>query len=331
MGMKRGKRYRDVRRRNFGFGRKLRYACHKAVDWFYGNDKHLSTRYTHKRRVLVFTDFCYRCSVTDARDIDLDLMEQFGDYVRARLEGGYEWPDGSIDSEIRVSYAQNLISTVNTVMRILRGDYVLRISPSGSVCRQRSFTRSRPVDFVPSDVLAAVDELNSSGLNKSAALTLMAYAWGTRVREALLQDLKRMFREIALTGSAAILEGCKGGRSSAERTVFAGPLQIYALEVAMNARPTESRNLLSEDDTVRSVVDGELRRGRSIIKKHSIISYRELRSAFAVGMYETLTGGCNPLHGRLPERDLDRAARAEISRMLGHKRIRISNSYIGGY
>lgn len=331
MGIKRYKRRRDVKRRNFGFGRKLRFACHKAIDWFYGKGGHLSTRYTHKRRVLVFTDFCYRCSVTDARDIDDNLMELFAKYLRARLDDVYEWPDGSIDSTIQVSYAQNLISTVNTTMRILRGDYALRISPSSSVCRQRSFTRSRPVDFVPSDVLAAVDELESLGMKKCAAVTLMAYAWGTRVREALLQDLRRMYREISKTGHAAILEGCKGGRSSTDRTVPAGPLQLYALEVAMAARPSESRNLLSETDTVRSVIDGELNRGRPIIKGHSIVSYRELRSAFAVGMYQTLTGGCNPLHGRLPEKDLDRAARAEVSRMLGHKRIQISNSYIGGY
>lgn len=325
------KDFRDKESRNFGFGRKFQYASHKAIDWFYGEHDHQSTRHTHKRRIHVFTEFCYRNFITDVREIDIDFVEHFGCYVRGRIHGEYEWPDATVDSQISVSYAQNLISTVNTVLRIMRGDYDLKISPSDSVNETRTFTRQNPVEAQESDVLNAANQLLSLNMPVAAAVTLLAYAWGMRVREALLQDLNRMKREIAKTGSAAILEGCKGGRKSLDRTIVAGPLQLYALEIAMRARPTGSRNLLSETDTIRSVRNRELGRGRRILKQNLINSYRDLRAAFALEVYAKLTGGFNPMQGRLPERDIDRMARAEVSRMLGHNRLQVVNSYIGGY
>jgi len=115
------------------------------------------------------------------------------------------------------------------------------------------------------------------------------------------------------------------------RVIEAGEFQRYALEFALAARPDGSRCLLSKTDTVISFYRTTLNRCRRLLLKCGIPSYRELRAGFAQDIYEEIVRGPSPLRGPIRDRVLDRHAREEVARQLGHARWQVAASYIGGY
>jgi hypothetical protein len=159
---------------------------------------------------------------------------------------------------------------------------------------------------------------------------VLARAWGMRVREAILQDLDRMKREIEKTGEAAILEGCKGGRKIKDRTIKVNELRLEALIYAIEVRPQGSKNLLSETDTVKAFLLRELNPCRCILKNSGVPSFQELRAGFAQDIYEEILEGPSPLRQPIRDKIMDRIAREEVSRQLGHNRISVASAYVGG-
>jgi hypothetical protein len=329
-GCRSAKRRRPDYRRNFSYGKNLSEAIHKALDQHYGRDSHFNTRATHKRRSAVFVSFCKHHGMTDARKIDREFILQFGAYIKARLSGDYEWPDGDVDEQISVAYAHHAISTVNIIARAFRGDDALKVSAREilGVCRQSVRTKDIQADVV--DAMYAVNLAIAAGFERGAALILLARAWGMRVRECILQDLDRMKREIESTGEVAILEGCKGGRRAKNRTIKANELRMEALSYAIEVRPEGSRNLLSETDTVKSFLRTEINPCRQFLRSSGIPHFMELRAGFAQDIYEEVMGGPSPLKGPIRDKVMDRIAREEVSRRLGHNRVSVASAYVGG-
>ncbi|WP_417521974.1 integrase [Marinobacter sp.] len=315
---------------NFGKGRQLGYAVKQALDEYYSSVSHYNTRATHKQRAATFVQFCRRHGVKDARDIDREFVLSFGGYVRQRVGGEFLWPDGVVDVQVSVAYAHNLISTVNVIMRAFRGDNALKISGKEvlGVCRKSVRTREIQADVV--DAKDAADRAIVAGFERGSAVILLARAWGMRVREAVLQDLDRMTLEIEKYGEAAILEGCKGGRMSLDRTIRANEFRLEALRFAIEVRPKGSKNLLSETGTVKSFLLQELNPCRLILKKAGVPTFQELRAGFAQDVYEEVIEGPSPLKQPIRDQIMDRIAREEVSRQLGHNRIGVASSYIGG-
>lgn len=332
--VKRGRRSakpkKPAYKRNYSCGKKLSEAIHKALDQHYGPESHFNSRATHKRRGAVFVRYCKRCGMNDARKIDREFILQFGAYIKARLNGGYDWADGAVDEQISVAYAHNSISTVNTIMRAFRGDDALKVSAREilGVCRQSVRTTEIQADVL--DTKYAANLAIAAGFERGAAVILLARAWGMRVRECILQDLDRMKREIEATGKAAILEGCKGGRKSKDRTIKANEFRMEALRYAIEVRPEGSRNLLSETDTVKSFLLNGVNPCRQFLQSSGIPHFMELRAGFAQDVYEEVMGGPSPLKAPIRDKVMDRIARAEVSRQLGHNRISVASSYIGG-
>jgi len=316
--------------RNYGRGKKLAAAVHGALDGYYSRSSHFNTRTTHKRRAVVFVQYCQQHQVRDARDIDRPFVLQFGEYIKSRIDGDHQWPDGAVDGQISVAYAHNVISTANIVMKAFRGDNALKVSAKDvlGICRKQVRTREIQADVV--DAKFAADEAIAAGFERGAAVIMVARAWGLRVREAILQDLDRMMREIEKTGQAAVLEGCKGGRRSKNRTIKISELRLEALTYAIEVRPQGSKNLLSEADSVKTFLLRELNPCRSILKKAGVPTFQELRAGFAQDVYEEILKGPSPLKQAIRDKILDRIARGEVSRQLGHNRIRVASSYIGG-
>ncbi|MCK7545910.1 integrase domain-containing protein [Marinobacter bryozoorum] len=329
-GRRSAKRKKPAYKRNYNCGKKLSEAIHKALDQHYGSDSHFNTRATHKRRASVFVRYCKRCGMNDARRIDQEFILQFGAYIRARLNDDYEWPDGHVDEQISVAYAHNAISTVNTVMRAFRGDDALKVSGREvlGVCRQSVRTKEIEADVL--DTKHAADLAIAAGFERGAAVILLARAWGMRVRECILQDLDRMKREIEATGEAAILRGCKGGRKATDRTIKASEFRMEALRYAIEVRPEGSRNLLSETDTVKSFLLNNVNPCRQFLQSSGIPHFMELRAGFAQDIYEEVMGGPSPLKEPIRDKVMDRIARAEVARQLGHNRVSVASSYVGG-
>ena len=329
-GRRSSRKKRPSSKGNFGKGRQLGYAVKQALDDYYSRVSHYSTRATHKKRALTFVHFCRRRGVEDARDIDREFVMSFGQYVRQRIGGEYLWPDGAVDAQLSVAYAHNMISTANVIMRAFRGDNALKISGKEvlGVCRKSVRTREIQADVV--DAKDAADRAIVAGFERGSAVILMARAWGMRVREAILADLDRMMREIKKTGEAAILEGCKGGRKSRDRRIQTNEFRMEALRFAIEVRPKGSKNLLSETDTVKRFLLREINPCRLILKRAGVPTFQELRAGFAQDIYEEILEGPSPLKQPIRDKVMDRIARAEVSRQLGHNRISVASSYIGG-
>ncbi|SDR79982.1 hypothetical protein SAMN05216271_0428 [Halopseudomonas sabulinigri] len=317
-------------KRNFGFGRQLRYAMSQAVNSFYGERDHYSTRRTHNYRLRIFARFCRKNGLVDARLITQSTLDLYGEYLRDRLQGDFVWPDGIVDKRISIAYAHNLISTANTVLFAMRRNSKIELSALRVLNKSRSHVRKEPANADQAAVYQAVARMLIQGDRRGAAVVLLARHWGMRAQEATLQDLQRMHCEVITTGGACILEGCKGGRKSKDRWLSATPERIESLEFALGTRPIGSRCLLAKTETVKTFYQRELNRCRRVLHSFDIISYRELRAAFAADVYESATG-TQPMSGRNVPRELDRKAREEVARVLGHGRVEISSCYVGGY
>lgn len=329
--MKGKKKIPRHRKRNYGFGKMLAFAMKMALDIFYGQHDHYGTRRSHKIRIRIFAEFCRRNDVRDARAIDHEIVTAYGQYLRHRLKKPYEWPDGKTDKRVSVDYAHNLISTINTTLFAMRGNDELKLSARKALGVARSNVRKTEIEADIADTKTAADRMIAKGMGRGAAVVLLARAFGLRVQEAVLQDLDRMRREVEKTGSAAILEGTKGGRKCRSRTIKAGTFQREALEFALSVRPTESQCMLSTTDNVIRFYRTILNRCRRILRECGIPSYRELRAGFAQQVYEDIVRGPSPLRGPIRDRVLDRIAREEVARQLGHARFQVASSYIGGY
>lgn len=315
---------------NFGYGRQLRYALCQALTAFYGDKNHYGTRRAHQYRVRIFARYCMRQGVFDARLITQSVLDAYGRYLKARLQGEYVWPDGAIDKPISVAYAHNLVSTANTALYAMRGDMKAEISALQALAAKRKFVREIPAQADQRSVTQAAARMVSAGDRRGAAVVLLARCWGMRAQEAMLQDLQRMQREILETGRAWILEGCKGGRKSPDRWILSTPQRLEALGFALHTRPIGSRCLLDKTETVKVFYQRELNRCRRVLRSFGVVSYRELRAAFAADVYQSITGVL-PMSGVHVPRDLDKKARAEVARVLGHGRIQVSSGYVGGY
>ncbi|WGZ93048.1 MAG: hypothetical protein QJT81_14615 [Candidatus Thiothrix putei] len=86
-----------------------------------------------------------------------------------------------------VSYAQNLLSSVNTTLACLRGDE----SPSGMVGERSHVRTVAPDGLDRTEVRNASENMRHAGLERAAAVTELAREFGLREREAILGNLER--------------------------------------------------------------------------------------------------------------------------------------------
>jgi hypothetical protein len=156
-----------------------------------------------------------------------------------------------------------------------------------------------------------------------------------RLRETILADLPRLIREADKLGRINIQDGTKGGRrgASAHRWIKVDGHIRDALRFATNVSPKGSRNMISPTESYADVLQRVAGAARGVLHKHAVKGFHELRAAYACERYEQITqhpapangGRCHAVNPRL-----DREARIRISYELGHGRIDVAASYIGG-
>jgi hypothetical protein len=96
--------------RNFGYGKQLDWAGHQALLDLYGRG-HYATVATHARRWSRFCDWAMaEHGIRDARHIDQNVIEDYAAPCKAQVN----------EESLSVSYAQNLLSTLNTALEALR-------------------------------------------------------------------------------------------------------------------------------------------------------------------------------------------------------------------
>lgn len=304
--------------RNFGFGKQLTFAGKNALkDRFVAG--HYSTVASHSSRWNQFAQWSKDHGVRDARDITRELIEAYGRDLKGQV----------IEEEMKVAYAQNMLSTVNVVLSQMRGDADVKVSPSDLVGKRSTVRTDAPIWMDRNNVQQIQNNLIARGNLITAAMGGLARDLGMRFREASLFDPRAGLREAERTGKITVSEGVKGGGNVREVPITS-QRQIESLRTAANAMGSQ-KNMMAE--------------GRNY-KEHRNHSYNEfyagggrhfhdMRAAYACDRYQQLTGHLAPvLRGDgdpRPSRDLDRSARATISKELGHHRIEVVGAYIGGH
>jgi len=315
--------------RNFGYGRQLSYAGPQALKDMFGGG-HYGTVKAHSDRWQPFVRWCRSETgpgVNDARQIDRQVLADYAMYVRRQVERG----------ELAVSTEQNRLSSVNRTMAALRGDQYVKVpSPSKALGMQRCATRQTgPQGQNRVQIKQIVDALCKGGQVRVAAIVQLARSTGMRLREAILADLPRLSREAKHLGKINIQDGTKGGRAgaSAPRWIVVDEHILDALAIAAQVSPAGSRNMVAPSESYQDVVHGIAQHAREVLHAHNLKGFHELRATFACERYEQITQHRAPVNGGqcyAIDRRLDREARMQISRELGHGRIDVVAAYIGG-
>lgn len=258
-------------------------------------------------------------------ELGLRRMEQvrpehviaYGQQIADRVEHG----------ELSASYAQNLVSAVNTVLSAASQGSWQSVSPTKD-CQlpRRNFVRTEPVKGVDRDTVRGVAEtLRNSGNDRTASIVELSRDLGLRSKEASLLNAKAALTQAQNTGYVTISSGTKGGRA---RTIPVSPEQQKTLERAAQAQGA-ARSLVPPEQSWKVFRAGELRDARETLQAAGIPRLHELRAAYAVERYTQLTGHQPQMMVGTAPRAADQAARLQISQELGHHRSAIANAYLG--
>ena len=324
--------------RNYGFGKQIAWAGHQALRDYYGHG-HFATVHAHFLRWRQFCDWLrVYYGIRDAGAIKLHHLTDYSAHLAQQVKEGV----------MAVTYAQNLLSSVNTTLKALRGDRNLRIdSPAKWVGKRRHVRRELPAGYDWEQFQTAVDALYAANMPRAAAVAQLARSLGLRLREAVLGDIPRWLRERDALGKIDVREGTKGGRGKeVARWVPVDAAADCALKNADSTRREQGcgNNLLKPHETYDSFVnDGEIHKARAILHRHGIKGYHELRAAWACDRYFELTGRrapvveeCSPSDELSEEESeamttLSKELGLELAQELGHNRLDVLAAYIGSH
>lgn len=302
--------------RNFGFGKNMVWAASNVLKERYGGG-HFGTVATHAERFKKFADFCRAIGVKEARQINREILQGYAKMLGELVN----------NDEMRVSTAQNLLSTVNTVMRAFRQDQQVWISPSQMVGKRSTIRATIPQYCEREQVTILKNSLRQRGEERVAAMVVLARELGVRFKEAILINAKIGLSEAMRHGSITVVTGTKGGRP--RELSITNERQIEALRDAVAAQMGSPNMIIEGSNYVeyRDHVYYEFYRAGG---SH----FHDLRAAYACDRYRQITGYPAPVlrltGDAKPDRDADNAARKIIARELGHNRVDVVSEYIGG-
>jgi hypothetical protein len=311
--------------RNFGFGKQMDWAGHQALKDIYGRG-HFATVASHAQRWRRFCRWARSIhGINNACAIDQTLLEQYAADLAERVE----------DETLVVSYAQNLIVSVNITLEALRQDKEIRIESPAAWVGKRQIVRTRVPDGMDwSEIDRLFDCLRAKNLHRAAVIVLLCRSFGIRLREAILANLADWQRQAKEHGQIDIREGTKGGRGKeVERWVPVSDRGRVALREAVQVRKQlGGLNLLKPDETFDDLVnDGEVHRARKILHDFGIKGYHELRAAWACERFDEVSGVTAPILQTdiSPGQKNDDQFRLALARELGHDRVDVVAAYIG--
>lgn len=310
---------RNQSKRNYGFGKNISFATAMVLRAAFGNG-HYQTRDTHHQRFRHFIRYCQQeWRIKDIRDVQQSTLNHYLQHLKSEID----------NERCKISYAQNLISTVNVVLEAFRGNDEISIPSPSKALGRRSHIRTRDPRCEMEQLAEVIAKAKSLGLERAAAVALLAFAFAMRFREAALADLIRIRTE-SLTGEVTILEGCKGGRKSNDRKITFEKDQQFALEYALSVKPKLSRNLLAPDEKYIDFKCQSAQRLRPILKENGIKHFHELRASRLVKIYEQKACVLPPFLGGFPTKKQDQTGRKYVALAAGHGAQRTGVSYVGG-
>ena len=271
---------------------------------------------TTKARWKQFCQFCCGLGVSTVDEIDAEILQQYAHFC----------------GRLAVATAQNYVSSVNVVMRLISKKWV-PVSPKGLIGKSRTSVRKKPVSFSYSDIQFAIDELENLGKIELATVVFVAANFGLRRRESALLDIKTATKEVKKQGSFDVVKGTKGGRGrQVSRLIPCDEMLLRQLE-KINEKIESRRSLIPESMNLKQFYDEISNCCLPVLRKNGIERLHDLRVYYACKRYEFLTGCIAPCNRKIGDDFasalIDLEAREKISNELGHSRIQIVSAYIG--
>ncbi|RME85931.1 MAG: site-specific integrase [Zetaproteobacteria bacterium] len=238
--------------------------------------------------------------------------------------------------EIKPATAQNLISSINTTLRIASRGQWQPVSPTEDCgIAPRSSVRAAPTP-TPIEARAAIGAIRDP---IGRAIAQLQHSLGLRIKEASLLNARAALRQAQKTGKITIGQakrghvgsGTKGGRV---RSIPVSKEAMQALREAAKVQPRGSRSMIPANQSLKSFANTTLREVRETLRQYGFRPH-DLRASYAAARYEQLTGKAAPCNGggraSGPGQGLsDRQAREIIAAELGHGRASVVSAYIGG-
>lgn len=324
---------RDFTKPNFGLGarqldRALINASLEQLDGVKNN--------THKARLPACRDFAeFLKEHTDVKRlnrVERSHVEQYGEYLRERFES---------ESTFSASSARDYLSHINVCLAQARGDKQLKVEAT------------KDLNFPPKTGIATVDrsvtqqqheEVVVQGSEEQAVIAPLQRHFGMRFREAILFDSSKGLREYEKTGAVTISRGTKGGQARTFAVETKEQVQALVSGHALQQR-TGHDNVIPEGERLAPFQSRMWREAKVIDETY--YSHGE-RKFFACDYYTKHMGVAPPVmvgiaHGKahheyiaktlsisLDEaKEKDKEVRLELSKLLGHHRVGITNAYLG--
>jgi len=306
--------------RNFSFGKQMAWAGKNALADRYG-EGHYGTQASHTERWRQFCAYAREEGVRDVRQVTADLVTDYGRSLQQQVT----------NDEIAVSYAQNLLSSVNVVLEAMRGDSQVRVSPSGLVGERNNVRQSAPAGLARERLQQVVSDLRDRSEARVAVVAELARDLGLSFREATLLDARMALQQAGHKGAVNITEGTKGGRGhSIDRWVPVLPVTTATLHRAAEVQGN-AHNLIPEGNHYQQWRDHAYHAWSRVAHDTELKGFHDLRAAYACMRYEQLTGYPAPVvtGERTADKENDKAARAIIAAELGHGRVDVVSAYIG--
>lgn len=307
--------------RNFGYGKQMAWAGKQALKDRYGNG-HYGTVTGHAERWRQFVTWCRdERDVRDARQVSREVVREYGRTLREKVDAG-----------MSPAYAQNLLSSVNIVMEAMRDDRQIRVAPAALVGQRSRVRTDPPAGLDQRIVRQCADHLRQNGHEPVAATVEVARTLGLRFKEASMLNARVALGQVKKHGRVNITAGTKGGRGHrVDRWV---PVSGRAVGCLIRAAEAQGggRNLIPSDLSWKQWYSHAHRVWAAVRDDYGLRKIHDLRAAYACERYQQLTGSVAPVIAgkRLADRSTDRVARQTIAQELGHARIGVVDSYIGG-
>lgn len=307
-------------KRNYGYGKQLAWAGKNALADRYG-EGHFSTRASHTERWHQFVSFLKGEGIKDARQINQQTIEEYATYLKLLVDS----------DEMKVAYAQNLLSTVNIVIEAMRKDRTLSIKPAQWVGNRSNVRTTVPVTLERSRTDEPFQRLLLNGQERTLHIAQLTRTFGLRFKEASLLNAKQALRQAEQLGRINITRGTKGGRGNGvDRWVPVNQRQLALLKEAVQLQG-KANNLMPPDSTYNQWRDHAYYHWRTVNKDTGIKGFHDMRAAYACERYLELTGFPAPVVAgtRQADKTLDTQARVILSQELGHNRLDVIAAYIG--
>jgi hypothetical protein len=307
--------------RNYRWGCKAGYAGVMAINEYMRH--RYATRYAHVRRWNRFDQYLRSIYIRDVRDLNRETIEDYADSLRDLVE----------NDKMKISYAVNLLSTVNVVLEIMRQDRRLWLSPRKFIGSRTGVRKVPPKGMDMTAVQLAIDKMTQRGAMHEAGVIELARVLGLRKKEACLFDAKEAITQALTSGQINISRGTKGGRGKYIERLIEITDQRMALLNRMAYLQGNNQNLIPEGKSLKSFIKSVNYHWSIVREEVGLGTIHDLRACYACERYQELSGQAAPVFTKskiLASKENHNKALSQISHETGHNRKSTAVAYVGG-